>query len=584
MIMPMHELLQRAEQFRQDDPDPDTQAELDALLARASDGRDAQAVAELRDRFAVRLSFGTAGLRGLLGAGDNRMNQRVVAQTTAALCAELAVQVPNARQRGLCVAYDGRHKSRVFADEVEAVAAGAGFVVRAFEEPVPTPLLAFSVLATGAAAGVMITASHNPAAYNGYKVFWQDGAQLNTPHDSAIAQRIERGPGARELPRTSRAEARAHGTWHSLAAMPQRYLAELQLRLHIPCNAQPPRVAYSAMHGVGEPMARAALELAGVDDLASVAEQALPNPDFPTVRFPNPEEPGALDRLLKLARDTRADLSLANDPDADRLAAAVPGLDGEPRALTGNELGALLCDYLLAQPSAAAATTKRCVVTTIVTSPFAEHIARARGAHVEITLTGFKWIIAKALELERQGMLLALGFEEALGYCVGDLVRDKDGIAAAAHVAQMARWHAADGRSLQRALDDLYVRHGLWKSRQVSIALSDQQAAQQVQRQLTALRRKPPSQIAGLTVSSMQDLLYGPNPTGLPASDVFIFQLEGGQRITVRPSGTEPKLKLYLDCTRQVASLADLPSAHAKLEALLDRFEHALRGMLVPQP
>lgn len=578
MIMPLHELLTRAERFRQDDLDLETQAELDALLARAQ--QDELAQAELRDRFATRLSFGTAGLRGLLGAGDNRMNQRVVAQTTAALCAELAANVSNAQQRGLCVAFDGRHKSRAFADEVQAVASGAGFVVHAFEEPVPTPLLAFSVLVTGAAGGVMITASHNPAAYNGYKVYWQDGAQLNTPYDNAIAQRIERSPAVRELPRICRADACAHGTWHSLEALPQRYLAELQHRLHKPCDAQPPRVAYSAMHGVGEPLARAALQLAGVDDLASVAEQALPHPDFPTVRFPNPEEPGALDRLLKLARDSRADLALANDPDADRLAAAVPGPDAEPRPLTGNELGALLCDYLLAHGD----NPKRFIVTTIVTSPFAERIARAHGARVELTLTGFKWIVKRALELQAQGLQFVLGFEEALGYCVGDLVRDKDGIAAAAHVAQMARWHAANGCSLWQALQTLYVRHGLWKSRQVSIALSDLEQAQHVQRQLTQLRRKPPSQIAGLPVSSLQDLLYGPNPSGLPASDVFIFQLEGGQRITIRPSGTEPKLKLYLDGTRQIADHDELPSANAKLEGLLDRLEHTLRSLLLPPP
>jgi phosphomannomutase len=453
--------------------------------------------------------------------------------------------------------------------------------VHAFDEPVPTPLLAFSVLATGAAAGVMITASHNPAAYNGYKIYWQEGAQLNTPNDSAIAQRIERGPGMRELPRVSRAEAESRGTWHSLQELPQRYLAALQQRLNGPFDAQPPRVAYSALHGVGEPLARAALQLAGVDDLASVAEQALPNPDFPTVRFPNPEEPGALDRLLELARDTRADLALANDPDADRLAAAVPGPDGEPRVLSGNELGALLCDYLLAQ-APPSATHKPLIVTTIVTSPFAERIARARGAQVDVTLTGFKWILARALEREAQGLQFVLGFEEALGYCVGDLVRDKDGIAAAAHVAQMARWHAANGCSLWRALETLYVRHGLWKSRQVSIALSDHEQAQQVQKLLTQLRRNPPSQIAGLPVSSLHDLLYGPNPTGLPASDVFIFQLEGGQRITIRPSGTEPKLKLYLDCTRAVASREELPAAHQKLEVVLDRFEQVLRGLLLP--
>ena len=579
MIMPMQEVLARAARFRQDDVDPDTQAELDALLARADS--DPTARAELRDRFAMRLPFGTAGLRGLLGAGDNRMNLRVVAQTTAALCAELSACIADAARRGLCVGFDGRHKSRAFAAEVQAVASGAGFVVHAFEEPTPTPLLAFSVLATGAAAGVMITASHNPAAYNGYKVYWADGAQLNTPHDSAIAQRIERGPDARALPRTSLSDATARGTFHSLQTIPARYLAALQQRLRGPSQAAPPRVAYSALHGVGESLAREALRLAGVDEVASVPEQSQPDPDFPTVSFPNPEEPGALDRLLVLAQATRAELALANDPDADRLAAAVPGPDGKPRALSGNELGALLCDYLLSTTQ----HPKNLVVTTIVTSPFAERIARAYGAQVAVTLTGFKWIVRRARELQAQsqGLHFVLGFEEALGYCVGDLVRDKDGIAAAAHVAQMARWHAAQGCSLWQALQNLYLKHGLWKSRQVSIALSSDAQTQEVQRQLTRLRRNPPSQIAGLPVSSLQDLLFGPNPNGLPASDVFIFQLEGGQRITVRPSGTEPKLKLYLDGTRSVADHSELGAAHAKLDALLDRCEHTLRSVLLPQ-
>jgi phosphomannomutase len=571
------ELLQRAQQFRADDRDPDTQQELDALLAQAATDEHAQA--ELRDRFAARLSFGTAGLRGLLGAGDNRMNQRVVAQTTAALCAELCALVDNAPQRGLCVAFDGRHKSRAFADEVSAIAAGAGFVVHAFEEPVPTPLLAFATLATSAAAGVMITASHNPAAYNGYKVYWEDGAQLNAPHDRAIAQRIETGPLARELPRLAHDAAQARGLWRSLAAMPQRYLAELQLRLSAPTEAAAPRVAYTALHGVGEPLARAALQLAGVDDLASVAEQATPDPDFPTVRFPNPEEPGALDRLLALASATRADLALANDPDADRLAAAVRGPKGEPCALSGNELGALLCDYLLAQTPTAAA---RFIVTTIVTTPMAERIARAHGARAEITLTGFKWIVKRALELRAQGLQFVLGFEEALGYCIGDLVRDKDGIAAAAHVAQMARWHASRGTSLWQALEALYLRHGLWKSRQVSIALTDPRLIEPLQRKLEQLRRHPPSQLAGLAVTEVRDLLYGPNPDNLPESDVCILQLEGGQRVAIRPSGTEPKLKLYLDCTQAIASVEELPTAHSDLDALLDRLEQALRALILP--
>jgi phosphomannomutase len=576
IVLDAHEILQRAERFRADDPDPDTQAELDALLARVAS--DESARAELYDRFKESLSFGTAGLRGLLGAGDNRMNQRVVAQTTAALCAELVAAVPQAQRRGLCVGFDGRHKSRAFAEEVRAIANGAGFLVHAFEEPVPTPLLAFSVLSRGAAAGVMVTASHNPAAYNGYKVYWADGAQLNAPHDGAIAQRIAGGPGSRELPRQPLAAARAGGAWRSLEGEAQAYLAALQQRLCAPCDAQPPRVAYSALHGVGEPLARAALQLAGVDDLASVAEQATPDPDFPTVAFPNPEEPGALDRLLELARVTRADLALANDPDADRLAAAVRGPDGEPRALDGNELGALLSDYLLAQGP----VREPFIVTTIVTTPLAERIARAYGARAEVTLTGFKWIVRRALELQAQGLSFVLGFEEALGYCIGDLVRDKDGIAAAAHVAQMARWHAAKGVSLWRALEGLYLRHGLWKSRQVSIGLTDPALAKGLREQLTALRRHPPVELAGLSVSGVRDLLHGPNPDGLPASDVCTLFLTDGQRATIRPSGTEPKLKLYLDCTEPVGSADALPRAHAVLDARLDQLQQALRGLLLP--
>ncbi|HET8931934.1 MAG TPA: phospho-sugar mutase [Polyangiales bacterium] len=572
------ELLERAQRFRADDPDPDTQRELDVLLARAVG--DERAHTELQDRFAARLSFGTAGLRGLLGAGDNRMNQRVVAQTTAALCAELIAQVPDAAQRGICVAFDGRHKSRAFASEVQAIAAGAGFEVHAFEEPVPTPILAFSVLATGAAAGVMVTASHNPAAYNGYKVYWSDGAQLNTPHDTAIAKRIDSGPGALELPRLQPAAAKAQGRWHSLAAIPQRYLAELQHRLRTPCGAAAPRVAYTAMHGVGEAMARAALQLAGVDDLASVAEQAEPDPDFPTVSFPNPEEPGALDRLLKLAQQTQAHVALANDPDADRLAAAIPTSSGSIQALTGNELGALLCDYLLSQTTAA----NRFIVTTIVTTPLAARIARAHGAEAETTLTGFKWIIARALERQAKGHHFILGFEEALGYCIGDLVKDKDGIAAAAHTAQMTRWHASKGRTLWQALQALYVKHGLWKSRQVSIALTDANQAKQLHQNLAELRKHPPSQIAGLTVTEVQDLEHGPNPNNLPKSDVCILQLQDNQRIAIRPSGTEPKLKLYLDVTEPANSQAAITAANQALEARLDQLEQALKTALLPSP
>lgn len=575
------EIQQRAQQCRRDDPDPDTQAELDTLLASADSG-DAAAIADLNERFRTQLSFGTAGLRGLLGAGDNRMNLRIVAQATAALCAELLARVPNAARRGLCVGFDGRHKSRAFADEVQAIASGAGFVVHAFEAPAPTPLLAFSVRERGAAAGVMVTASHNPAAYNGYKVYWEDGAQLNTPHDAAIARRMAQRTLVLPLPRVRRDAAAASGNWHSLSAIADRYLDALapQLSASQATSDLPaiPRIAYTALHGVGEPYARAALELAGATDVVSVAEQAAPDPDFPTVKFPNPEEPGALDRLLALTRSAHAQLALANDPDADRLAAAISTDAGEVRRLSGNELGVLLCDYLLAGGSP---DRKRFIVTTLVSTPLAARVAAAHGARSEVTLTGFKWIVRRALERQAQGLCFVLGFEEALGYCIGDLVRDKDGIAAAAHVAQMARWHASRGQSLWEALCALYVRHGLWESRQISIALTNPEEIARLEQRLSSLRHTPPKDVAGHVVTGLRDLLYGPNPDALPSSDVIVLELEGGHRITIRPSGTEPKLKLYLDTHADVASRAALEDARKQLTALTDRIEQALRQLFV---
>ena len=673
--------LARARAFRADDPDPETCAELDALLARLP---EPAVEAELRDRFETRLGFGTAGLRGLLGAGDNRMNRRVVAQTTSALCAQLLAAVPDAAGRGLCIGFDGRHKSRDFAAEACAIAGGAGFVVHLFEVPVATPLLAYAVRERAAAGGVMITASHNPAAYNGYKVYWEDGAQLNTPHDAEIARRIAAGPAALTLPRLAPADARAQARLRSLAPLVERYLSALERELGpaaatrsqlaatdlaaqsglapdgppldrspsaleralgpaattpaplaaadpaaqpgLPPDAPPrdrspqpldralgpaattpapliaadpaaqpglspdapplhgaldgaggamPRVAYSALHGVGEPFARAALARAGVTEVVSVAEQAEPDPDFPTVRFPNPEEPGALDRLLALAAHSGVDLALANDPDADRLAAAIPTPTGW-RALTGNELGVLLCDYLLER---APRDGKNLVVTTIVSTPLTARVAATHGAQLAITLTGFKWIVRRARELASTGLRPVLGFEEALGYCIGDLVRDKDGIAGAAHVARMAAWHAARGHTLHEALEALYRRHGLFESRQISLALSSHEQMQALSARLAALRGNPPAQLAGLPVTGCRDLLHAP-PPDLPPSDVFGFELAHAHRITIRPSGTEPKLKIYLDLGQQLTAAEPLNAARAQLDELARRINEDLRERL----
>jgi phosphomannomutase len=535
-----------ARAFAADDPDPGTRAEVDELLARGD-------WAELEERFGSQIEFGTAGLRGLIGAGTSRMNRRVVARTTAGLCAYLARVLPRAAERGLCLGFDGRHQSRAFAEEVRAVACGAGFVVHLFSDVVPTPLLAFSVLDREAAGGVVITASHNPAEYNGYKVYLADGAQLASPHDAAISDAIAALPPVLALPRLSRDQAHALGRLCDMDGVEDRYVESVTRSLG---TAAPGplqlRVAYTALHGVGARLASRVLLAAGVRALHGVAEQAEPDPDFPTVAFPNPEEPHAMDRVLALAEHVRADLVIANDPDADRLALAAPDGAQQLRPLTGNEIGMLLCDHLLAR---APRDGRNLIVTTIVSTPLVERIAAQHGARCVRTLTGFKWIVARAGELEREaGYRFVLGFEEALGYCIGGLVRDKDGIAAAAHAAQLAEEQRRQGLTLHDALDALYARHGLCVSEQVSFTLKGTEGLAQIQRCMARLRAAPPTELAGLRVCSLLDLVRGAlirdgreSTAELPQSDVIALELEGGHRVTVRPSGTEPKLKVYLD-------------------------------------
>lgn len=642
-------LLTAARAFRDDDPDAGTRGEAEGLIARAEavagaaeggragsgadDDASGSVWGELAERFGRELTFGTAGLRGLIGAGHNRMNRRVVARTTAALCAYLARRFPDARSRGICLGYDGRHQSRAFADEVAAVAWGAGFVVHVFDDVVPTPLVAFSVLERGAASGIVITASHNPAQYNGYKVYLDDGAQLGSPADREIERERTQVSSVLGLPRLTRAQAQAAGLAPSLAGVADRYVARVAAA--VGRDAGTPlrlRAAYTAMHGVGEPLARRVFEAIGALDVHSVAEQAKPDPDFPTVAFPNPEEPGALDRVLGLGERIGADIAIANDPDADRLAvaarvqtSATPRTDdGSPAdcasrvdtalgpagdaglgrsssgtfaALSGNELGVLLADHLL---SRAPRDGRNVVVSTIVSTPLLERVVREHGAQCVRTLTGFKWIIGRALQLSRErGLRCVLGFEEALGYCIGDTVRDKDGISAAAHVLDMAELHARAGRTLQDALELLYRRHGLCESSQVSFTRPGNSGVAEIQSAMTRLRTTPPQTLAGLGVVASLDLaqshaapasltardasptLGNPRvpsavlPPGvlfdaseLPPSDVVAIELEGGHRVIVRPSGTEPKLKLYVDVWVKLENQTELAAARVQARAL----------------
>ncbi|MEV5413938.1 phospho-sugar mutase [Thermopolyspora sp. NPDC052614] len=543
-------LRERARQWLAQDPDPETRAELEALLA---------ADAPLEDRFGAALEFGTAGLRGELGAGPNRMN-RVTVMRTAAGLAKVLVEVLGAGAH-VVIGYDARHKSDVFARDSAAVLTGAGLRVSLMAEHWPTPVLAFAVRHLGCAAGVMVTASHNPPRDNGYKVYWGDGIQIVPPVDREIAEAIETVGRVDELPLGSEWTTLTHDD------IVRPYLDAVTT---LPIgDARDVRVVYTPLHGVGGEVLRRAFARAGFAEPATVAEQLAPDPDFPTVGFPNPEEPGALDLALALAADVGADLVIANDPDADRCAVAVPTPGGSWRRLTGDEVGGLLAEHVLTHTSG----DDRLVATTIVSSSLLARIAAAHNVRHATTLTGFKWIARAAGEGER----MVFGYEEALGYTIGTdaglPVRDKDGIGAALTVAGLAAAAKRDGRTLLDLLDAQAVRHGLHATRQLSIRVKDLSL---IHRAMTRLRTAPPGELGGRAVKSAEDLAHGVD--GLPATDGLRYRLAGDARVVIRPSGTEPKLKCYMEVVVPVTGT--LTDARAHAADALDAIERDLAALL----
>ena len=520
-----------------DDPDERDRDELRALAA--DDG--SAAADELADRFSGRLEFGTAGLRGTIGAGPNRMNRAVVRGTTAALARWLrgpgrGIAGAGAAEAGVVIGCDARHRSDEFADEAARVLAGAGIRVHLLPRRQPTPLLAFAVRHLHAAAGIMITASHNPPAYNGYKLYLRDGAQIVPPADAEIEAEIRSlGPlsGVPLAPPDSPLIVR-HGD-----EVARGYLDLICAASPAPPDAAWLRFVYTPLHGVAGGLAMRAFDQAGFTPPDLVAAQAEPDPDFPTVTFPNPEEPGALDLALAQARRSGADLVLANDPDGDRLAVAVPGPDGAWRTLTGDQVGALLGAYLLDVTAAEPSPGDRLVVTTIVSSTLLSRIAAAAGAQYAETLTGFKWIV----RADRPGSRFVFGYEEALGYAVGEIVRDKDGIGAALALLGLAARARSRGGSLLDAYDALETAHGVHLTGQVTVGTA---APVDV---MARLRAAPPAEFCGARVLETTDLTGGtPN---LPSADVLSYQLLGA-RVVIRPSGTEPKIKAYLEVVEPV--------------------------------
>lgn len=521
-------VLDVARRWLAQDPDPQTADELNATIGQAEAG-DAAAIADLHDRFDTRLAFGTAGLRGALGAGSNRMNRILVGQAAAGFAAYLRERAGEATP-SVVIGYDGRRNSDVFARDSAEIFAGAGLRAILLPRLLPTPVLAFAVRHLGVSAGVMVTASHNPPDDNGYKVYLggdDDGAQIVSPADAEIAAHIDRVAAAADLgaiPRSGDYEIADEDVVDA-------YVRATALVAPAPAGAAGLNWVYTAMHGVGHETLARILEAAGYPAPTVVAEQIAPDGRFPTVAFPNPEEPGAMDLAFETARAAGAELILANDPDADRLAVAIPdaAAPGGWRRLTGNEVGLLL------GWRAARTATSGTLACSLVSSPGLQTIAEHYGLDFAATLTGFKWI--------SRAPGLVYGFEEALGYLVNPgSVRDKDGISAAVAVLGLVAEAREEGRTLADLLDESAATFGHFASGQVSIRVDDVAV---IGRIMNALRAAPPASVGTVAVDRIEDLLTAPE--GAPRGDVLRLWLIDGSRVIVRPSGTEPKLKAYLD-------------------------------------
>ncbi len=546
--------LDLARKFLAEDPDPDTRQELSALLDRAEDPK---VRADLEDRFAGTLQFGTAGLRGRVEAGTARMNRVVVIKATWGLGRYLLDANVDARKRGVVVAFDGRLSSRQFAEDAAAVLAALEIPVHMHIDPVSTPQCAFTVDKLAACAGIMVTASHNPPADNGYKVYWGNAAQIVPPHDEGIAACIARAAPANTIARLPPPDAAARGLRTLVSDDIERaYLDGVRAIGWHKATTTPLRLVYTAMHGVGHRTVIRALAEAGFHGVVDVPAQADPDGTFRTVSFPNPEEKGALDRAIIVAQETNAELILANDPDADRLAVAV-NVDKSWRLLTGNEIGVLLCADAL-DHAPVPKGTKKLVITTIVSSTFLSRMAKDKGACYGETLTGFKWIANMAMDRRPHGEEFVCGYEEALGYSVGPLVRDKDGVGAAVRFAEMARALKHKGMTLLQRLDELAVAHGASVASNWSVTMPGATGMEKIKALMASLRKEPLASLDGEAIDRREDLA--------PGADVVVFHTAAGTRLTVRPSGTEPKIKMYCEMVARVTSSSELPPARERLE------------------
>ncbi|XNG94864.1 phospho-sugar mutase [Vibrio cyclitrophicus] len=529
------------------DPDPRTREELQYLIDEGMND-------ELEDRFIQRLEFGTAGLRGKVGCGPNRMNRLVIQETATGLGHYLIEHVANATIRGVVVGYDGRLDSKQFAIDTASVLTALGIKVYLTSNVAATPIVAFGIEHFNAAAAVVVTVSHNPPEYNGFKVYWENGAQIIPPHDAGIAAEIDTAA-AKPIPLMNLSDAEQQGklVWLTEGYY-QTYRAAINQSPHVNNSTEAAKttITYTAMHGVGAQMAEDLLHDSGFHKVFSVPEQREPDGHFPTVNFPNPEEKGAMDLVINLAKSVDADIACANDPDADRFAVAVRiddtirTDDASYKMLTGDQVGVLFAHYLLSKPH----TKNQLVGNSIVSSTLLEKVAQSHGATYFQTLTGFKWLANIGMQLEDEQNEFLFAYEEALGYTIGTQVRDKDGLSAIVVFAQLVEELKSQGQTIWDLLAQISREHGVHTNAQRSIALDPDSPS--IGSKLRAAQPKAINEVAISVIedlqSSLRYIVGGDTETiNLPTSDVLIYHLEDGSRIIVRPSGTEPKVKVYYE-------------------------------------
>ena len=533
---------------------------------------------EIKERFYRELEFGTAGLRGVIGAGTNRMNIYTVRKATQGLANYIIKN--NGQEKGVAIAYDSRRMSPEFADEAARCLAANGIKAYIFESLRPTPELSYAVRRLGCIAGINITASHNPPEYNGYKVYWEDGAQITPPHDKGIMDEVKAVTDYNTVKTMDREEAKTAGLYEVIGEeVDDGYIAELKKQVihqdSINAVGRDLKIVYSPLHGTGNIPARRILKELGFTNVYVVKEQELPDGEFPTVSYPNPEAKEAFDLGLKLAKEVDADLILATDPDADRLGVYVKDTaSGEYKVLTGNMSGCLLADYEIGQRKALyGLPDDGFLIKTIVTSNLADAIAKGYDIGLIEVLTGFKYIGQQILKFETTGKGTYLfGFEESYGCLIGTHARDKDAIVATMALCEAAAYYRTQGKTLWDAMLDMYERYGYYKDDIQSITLKGIEGLQKIQQIMDTLRKNPPAEIGGYTVlkardyqaDTIKDTATGEvTKTGLPSSNVLYYDLSDDAWVCVRPSGTEPKVKFYYGIKGD--SLADAEEKSAKL-------------------